>query len=99
MLRSRASVVQRARSCCTNWPKTSALIGSGSIASTDETGALRAADAVTGETLWSFPTNQGWRASPMTYAFDGRQFIGVASGNNVIAFALPRDAAIISNSK
>jgi alcohol dehydrogenase (cytochrome c) len=65
----------------------------------DESGALRAADAETGETLWSFPTNQNWRASPMTYAFDGRQFIGVASGSTVIAFALPRDAAAASSSK
>jgi hypothetical protein len=35
----------------------------------------------------------------MTYAFDGRQFIGAAVGNTVIAFALPRDAASASNSK
>ena len=55
----------------------------------DETGAFVAADSATGRTLWSFPTNHGWRASPMTYSFDGRQFIAVAAGPNIIAFALP----------
>ena len=41
-----------------------------------------------GTPLWSFQTNQVWRASPMTYMFDGRQYIAVASGNNIIAFAI-----------
>ena len=47
-----------------------------------------AVDASTGAPLWTFQTNQMWRASPMTYMFDGRQYIAVASGNNIIAFAL-----------
>ena len=47
-----------------------------------------AADAVTGKPLWSFPTNQGWRASPMTYMFDGKQYIAVAAGSTIIAFGL-----------
>ncbi len=47
-----------------------------------------AADAATGAVLWSFPTNQLWKASPMTYSVDGRQFIAIASGPNVIAFGL-----------
>lgn len=47
-----------------------------------------AADAATGAVLWNFPTNQLWKASPMTYSFDGRQFIAIASGPNVIAFAV-----------
>jgi alcohol dehydrogenase (cytochrome c) len=47
-----------------------------------------AADAVTGAPLWSFPTNQTWRASPMTYLFDGRQYVAVAAGGTVIAFAI-----------
>ena len=45
-----------------------------------------AVDAASGTPLWSFQTNQVWRASPMTYMFDGRQYIAVASGNNIIAF-------------
>jgi alcohol dehydrogenase (cytochrome c) len=53
----------------------------------EEGGSLMAADAASGAVLWSFPTNQLWKASPMTYSIDGRQFIAIASGPNVIAFA------------
>jgi alcohol dehydrogenase (cytochrome c) len=53
-----------------------------------EGGSLAAADAKTGAMLWSFPTNQLWKASPMTYTFDGRQYIAIAAGPNVIAFGL-----------
>jgi alcohol dehydrogenase (cytochrome c) len=54
----------------------------------EDGGALMAVDAETGKSLWSFPTNQTWRASPMTYMFDERQYIAVAAGGNVLAFAL-----------
>ena len=54
-----------------------------------ESGALMAADAITGAPLWSFPANAGWKASPMTYSFDGRQYIAVAAGSTIVAFGLP----------
>jgi alcohol dehydrogenase (cytochrome c) len=54
-----------------------------------EGGALMAADATTGAPLWSFPANAGWKASPMTYTFDGRQYIAVAAGSTIVAFAVP----------
>ena len=54
----------------------------------EDGGALLAVDAQSGKPLWSFPTNQNWKASPMTYMFDGRQYIAIASGSNIIAFAL-----------
>jgi alcohol dehydrogenase (cytochrome c) len=54
----------------------------------EEGGALMAADAVTGKPLWSFQTNQSWKASPMTYQFDGKQYIGVAAGGNILAFSI-----------
>jgi alcohol dehydrogenase (cytochrome c) len=54
----------------------------------EETGALVAADATTGRPLWSFPTNQLWKASPMTYVFDNKQYIAVAAGGNILAFGL-----------
>jgi len=54
----------------------------------EEGGALMAADAKTGKPLWSFPTNQLWKASPMTYEFDGHQYVAVAAGSNIIAFGL-----------
>jgi alcohol dehydrogenase (cytochrome c) len=54
----------------------------------EDGGALMAADATTGKPLWMFQTNQTWKASPMTYMFDNKQYIAVASGANVIAFGV-----------
>ncbi len=54
----------------------------------EDSGALMAADASTGKPLWQFQTNQTWKASPMTYMFDGKQHIAVAAGSNIISFAL-----------
>src|SRR5262249_21028570 len=54
----------------------------------EEGGALMAADATNGKPLWSFPTNQLWKASPMTYAFDGKQYIAIAAGSSIIAFGI-----------
>jgi alcohol dehydrogenase (cytochrome c) len=61
---------------------------SGLVFFADDSGALAAADAKTGKPLWSFQTNQLWKASPMTYVFDGKQHIAIASGPNILAFAL-----------
>ena len=47
-----------------------------------------AVDASTGKPLWQFQANQQWKASPMTYLFDGRQHIAVASGSSIVAFGL-----------
>jgi alcohol dehydrogenase (cytochrome c) len=55
----------------------------------EDSGALMAADAVTGKPLWYFQMSQLWKASPMTYLFDNKQYVAVASGPNVIAFGLP----------
>jgi len=55
----------------------------------DGRGAFAAADAKTGELLWNFHANEPWKASPMTYTVGGKQYVAVASGLNVIAFALP----------
>ena len=54
----------------------------------EEGGSLMAVDARDGTPLWSFHTNQLWKASPMTYGFDGRQHIAIASGNSILSFAL-----------
>jgi len=43
---------------------------------------------VSGKPLWSFPTNQSWRASPMTYMFDGTHYVAVIAGSSVLAFAV-----------
>ena len=55
----------------------------------ENSGAFMAADAATGKPLWQFPTNQTWKASPMTYMFDHKQYIAVAAGSNILAFAVP----------
>jgi alcohol dehydrogenase (cytochrome c) len=54
----------------------------------EEGGALMAADATTGKPLWSFSTNQNWRASPMAYSFDGTEYIAVIAGGTVIALGV-----------
>ncbi len=55
----------------------------------DDSGAFAAADAKSGKRLWSFQTNQVWKSSPMTYVFDNRQMLAIASGPNILAFGLP----------
>jgi alcohol dehydrogenase (cytochrome c) len=54
----------------------------------DDAGVLAAVDAQSGKPLWHFNTNQSWHASPMTYMADGHQYVAVAAGSNIIAFAL-----------
>ena len=44
--------------------------------------------AANGKALWSFPTNRSWKASPMTYMFDGKQVVAVAAGPNIIALTI-----------
>ena len=61
---------------------------SGLVIFGEEGGGLMAADAMTGKPLWSFQTNHTWKASPMTYMFDGKQYVAVAAGSNIIAFAI-----------
>ena len=52
-------------------------------------GAFVAADAKTGSLLWHFNTGQGWKAGPMTYAIDGKQYVGMMAGSTMTVFALP----------
>ena len=55
----------------------------------DDSGAMSAADAANGKRLWSFQMNQPWKASPMTYQFDDKQYVAVAAGSAIVAFGLP----------
>jgi alcohol dehydrogenase (cytochrome c) len=55
----------------------------------DDSGAFAAVDAHTGRRLWQFQANRLWKASPMTYRFDGKQYVVVASGQTILAFGLP----------
>ena len=54
----------------------------------EDSGAFVAADAQTGKPLWNFQTSALWKASPMTYRFDGKQFIAIAAGSDILAFGL-----------
>lgn len=54
----------------------------------EDGGALMAVDASTGRPLWHFQANTQWKASPMTYLFDGKQHIAVAAGPTILSFAL-----------
>jgi alcohol dehydrogenase (cytochrome c) len=78
-------------------PQTGATNSWGGVLSTaggvvlfaEDSGSFMVADATTGAPLWSFQTSQVWKSSPMTYQFDNRQFVAVASGPSILAFALP----------
>ena len=52
-------------------------------------GGFAAVDAKTGKTLWVFKATEPWKASPMTYVVNGRQYVAIASGGNILSFALP----------
>lgn len=51
-------------------------------------GTFAAADAKTGKTLWHFNTGQVWKASPMTYTINGKQYVAIAAGGNILSFTL-----------
>jgi PQQ-dependent dehydrogenase (methanol/ethanol family) len=55
----------------------------------ESSGGFAAVDAATGKYLWHFETNHAMKASPMTYEVDGKQYVAIASGANVLSFALP----------
>jgi alcohol dehydrogenase (cytochrome c) len=55
----------------------------------DDTESLEAADAATGRALWHFNTGQRFKASPMTYAVDGTQYVAIASESDIFSFRLP----------
>jgi glucose dehydrogenase len=55
----------------------------------DPNGTFIAASEREGKTLWHFDTNVLMKASPMTYMVDGKQFIAVAAGPNILCFGLP----------
>jgi PQQ-dependent dehydrogenase (methanol/ethanol family) len=59
----------------------------------ESSGGFAAVDAATGKYLWHFETNHPFKASPMTYAVNGKQYVAIASGANVLSFALPDAAA------
>jgi PQQ-dependent dehydrogenase (methanol/ethanol family) len=55
----------------------------------ETSGGFAAVDAKTGKFLWHFEASEPWKASPITYMVDGRQYVAIASGSNILSFALP----------
>jgi outer membrane protein assembly factor BamB len=52
-------------------------------------GYFFALDARTGAPLWKVTVGGAVASGPITYAVSGRQYVSVAAGNAVFAFALP----------
>ena len=55
----------------------------------DREGYLFALDAVTGKVLWRYQTGGTVIAPPITYEYEGRQYVAVAAGASMMTFALP----------
>jgi alcohol dehydrogenase (cytochrome c) len=55
----------------------------------DNEGNFIALNARTGEDLWHFQMGSPVFAAPMTYMLDGKQYVVVASGSALFAFAVP----------
>jgi alcohol dehydrogenase (cytochrome c) len=56
----------------------------------DRDGYFIAFDANTGKVLWKFQTGgQSITAGAVSYRFRGKQYVAVAAGGNIMAFALP----------
>jgi alcohol dehydrogenase (cytochrome c) len=62
--------------------------GNGVVFLSGDDGVFTAVDSSNGKQLWQFQTNTQIKASPMTYVFDGKQYIAVNAGQNIIAFGL-----------
>jgi glucose dehydrogenase len=54
-------------------------------------GYFLALHAATGELLWKAPLGGQINSGPQTFAVDGRQYVTVAAGSALFAFALPED--------
>ena len=70
-----------------SWAGTLATAG-GLIFFGDDAETFEAVDASNGRPLWHFNTGQVMRASPMTYAAGGVQFVAIASGGDIFTFSL-----------
>jgi alcohol dehydrogenase (cytochrome c) len=51
-------------------------------------GYFFALNARTGALLWKFTVGAAVVSGPMTYSVGGRQYVAVAAGNSLFAFAL-----------
>ncbi len=56
----------------------------------EQQGVFNAADAGTGQILWTARTGGRVRAPPITWELDGTQYVAIAAGEALFAYALPR---------
>jgi outer membrane protein assembly factor BamB len=87
-LRNLWEIAQRGPVILKTWSGVLATAG-GIVFYGDPNGAFVAVDERNGKTLWHFNTNVGMKASPMTFAVDGKQFVAVAAGSVFLCFGLP----------
>ena len=52
----------------------------------DPIGDFAAVDARDGKPLWHFVTNQTIKAAPMTYMIEGKQYVAIAAGSDILCF-------------
>jgi alcohol dehydrogenase (cytochrome c) len=71
-----------------SWAGTMSTAGGLVFLGNDEEG-FEAVDAKTGNSLWHFRVGQGMHASPMSYGVDGKQYVAIAAGSDLVSFALP----------
>ncbi|MFZ0938605.1 MAG: PQQ-dependent dehydrogenase, methanol/ethanol family [Candidatus Sulfotelmatobacter sp.] len=55
----------------------------------DAEGNFIALDAATGKALWHFQMGGAVYAAPMAFAVDGKEYVAIAAGSAIYAFALP----------
>jgi alcohol dehydrogenase (cytochrome c) len=60
----------------------------GLLFSAELNGEFVAYDAKDGKALWHFNTGQPISAQPVTYTVDGKQYVGIAAGGDIIGFGL-----------
>ena len=52
-------------------------------------GDIAAVDSRDGKPLWHFVTNQTIKAAPVTYTLQGKQYVAMAAGSDILCFGLP----------
>lgn len=65
------------------------LTAGGILVYGDPSGDIVAVDERDGKTLWNFSTGGIHKTSPMTYTVDGKQYIALAVGADILCFGLP----------
>jgi alcohol dehydrogenase (cytochrome c) len=71
-----------------SWGGTMTTAG-GLVFFANDADSFEAVNASSGESLWHFNTGQSMHASPMSFAVNGKQYVAIACGSDLFAFALP----------